>query len=286
MDPEIEQIYLNTSSLVAFQIKNNLTDRPDLALVYYPSEMEFYWLATRTLTVLETAKRKGPLPVPVLDKVYDMFKTAAENEMTKQILSKAKTELTEKVYFDDFLGNGDYNEMNEPIVRGEDRIFTTAMAANALIYTWSVYDEETKTSHWKEDIPPQVLTTITGCINWLAEHTTDGKYKPWNVIFSVCTKSSHSIPYSFPANRFEYLNGTAIEDWTKIPKESHLLGAQGYIPKDRYDAMLKENHFGQPTPVTFNGFNDPASQFLFWTSVPYTYSSVLLAVSRFSNIVG
>ncbi|XP_059145509.1 uncharacterized protein LOC131932596 [Physella acuta] len=285
-DPELEQIYLNTSSLITFEVRNNLTDRPDLALTYYPSQIEFYWFVARTLTELETAKRKGPLPVPAMDAVYKMFKTAAEGEMTKQILSKARVEPTEKVYLDDFLGDGDYNHRNESIIHAEDRIFTTAMAANALMYTWSVYDEKTKTSHWKDDIPPQVLTTITGCINWLMEHTTDGKYEPWNVFFSGSAKGYSSLPFWYPGNRFEYLNGTAIDDWSNIPNTTFLYGVQGYIPTDRYDAMLNQTHFGQPTPITFNGFNDPTTFFPFWSSAPYTYSTTLLAVSRFSNIVG
>ena len=48
----LQQIYLNTTSLVAHEIVNNFTGRPDLALTYYPSKYEFYWFVSRTYAYL------------------------------------------------------------------------------------------------------------------------------------------------------------------------------------------------------------------------------------------
>ncbi|CAL1548972.1 unnamed protein product, partial [Lymnaea stagnalis] len=149
-DQIIAQIYVNATSLIAFEIKTNFSDRCDLALAYYTSQMEFYWFVARTVAILETARRKGTFPVPVMETVHYLLKDVAENEMTRFILSKAKHEGTDRVYFDDFLGDDDVTDENKPLVRSEDRIFTTAMAANALIYTWTVYDEDTKTTLWND----------------------------------------------------------------------------------------------------------------------------------------
>ncbi|CAL1548907.1 unnamed protein product, partial [Lymnaea stagnalis] len=113
-DPVLAQIYLNTSSLLAFEIKTNFSDRPDLALTYYPSQIEFYWFVSRTLAILETAHRKRPFPV--MEPVYTLLKEAAEHEMTNSIVSKAKSEQTEEVYFDDFLGDGDVTHANKSLV--------------------------------------------------------------------------------------------------------------------------------------------------------------------------
>lgn len=49
----LQQIYLNTSALIAHEIKTNLTNRKDLALTYYPSEYEFYWFVSRTFSKLQ-----------------------------------------------------------------------------------------------------------------------------------------------------------------------------------------------------------------------------------------
>ena len=57
---------------------------------------------------------------------------AMETHGTDQILSLVKTDsLTGTAFWDDFLGNGD----DEP--KYEDRVFSTAMAFNSLINTWT-----------------------------------------------------------------------------------------------------------------------------------------------------
>ena len=35
-------------------------------------------------------------------------------------------------------------------IRGEDRLFTTSMAINALLSTWTVFDDETKKLIWEK----------------------------------------------------------------------------------------------------------------------------------------
>ncbi|CAL1548874.1 unnamed protein product, partial [Lymnaea stagnalis] len=111
-----QQLYLNTTSLIAFEIKTNFSDRYDLALTYYTSPMEFYWFVARTVAILETARRKGAFPVLVMETVYYLLKDVAENEMTHFILSKVKHEGTDRVYFDDFLGEDDVTDENKPLV--------------------------------------------------------------------------------------------------------------------------------------------------------------------------
>ncbi|KAK7505581.1 hypothetical protein BaRGS_00003326 [Batillaria attramentaria] len=61
-DPQLRQIYHNTTSLIAFMVEKALFGRPDLALTYYPSVFEFYWFVARTYHRMETALRSQPLP--------------------------------------------------------------------------------------------------------------------------------------------------------------------------------------------------------------------------------
>ncbi|GFN84616.1 hypothetical protein PoB_001112200, partial [Plakobranchus ocellatus] len=114
-DPDVAQIYLNTSSLLAYEIANNLTSRPDLVLTYYPSINEFYWFVAKTVSAMETALKKGPLPSEVMKKVYAILKDACLGAMTKDILAKAQYEEKGKNYFDDFLGNADKDVFGKPL---------------------------------------------------------------------------------------------------------------------------------------------------------------------------
>jgi len=57
-----QQLYLNTSSMIEFQIQTNFSGRPELALTYYPSVFEFYWFVGRTYTQLERKNRLDELP--------------------------------------------------------------------------------------------------------------------------------------------------------------------------------------------------------------------------------
>ena len=54
-----QQIYMNTTSMIAHEIANNFTSRPDLALTYYPSKYEFYWFVSRTYAYLNRFYVRG-----------------------------------------------------------------------------------------------------------------------------------------------------------------------------------------------------------------------------------
>ena len=99
-----------------------------------------------------------------------------------------------------------------------------------------------------------------------------------------CYVSHQCLPFWYPGNRFEFLNGTAIKDWSRLPSAPYFYGVEGYIPKEKYEAMLKEKHFGFDTPKEFLGYNTKDDVFPFWSSEAYTYSSVLVAMSTYRSI--
>ncbi|XP_035824372.1 uncharacterized protein LOC101854700 [Aplysia californica] len=282
-DPVIESLYHNTSALLAYEINTNMTNRPDVALLYYPSQIEFDWFVARSFAVMDQKRRKGPLPRPIMETVYQILKSAVEGEMTKYILSKGKKDEQGGIYYDDFLGDGDLTHDNKTLVRGEDRIFTTAMAANALLYTWTTYNDTVKNVQWRAGVPQSVKDNVKGCVDWLTVNVLGINFDPWNAFFSGSYKGHTTIPFWYPANRFEFLNGTTIHDWTHFPHGTSLLAVRGYIDSQTYEAQLKQKHFGVPSPLVFHGYNDWSGFFPLWTSTGYTYSISLLVFSRYNS---
>ncbi|RUS77973.1 hypothetical protein EGW08_014282 [Elysia chlorotica] len=283
-DPEIAQIYQNTSALIAYEINTNISSRPDLALLYYPSQIEFDWFVTRTVAIMEEAMKTGPLPVQVMATVYETLKSATNHAMTTYILSQAKPVEKETFYFDDFLGDGDLTQFGKPLNRGEDRIFTTAMAINALVYTWTDYDKSTKKSSWKAGVPDVVKEVVAGSAEWLHKHATSGQYEPWNAFFSGSMKGFNTFPTLYPANLFEMLNGTVVPGTKVNMTRGDVVAAQGHIPPAEYNKLMQVKHYGVPTPQDFHGYNTVDGFFPLWTSVPYAYSTAMLALSRFNQI--
>ena len=53
--------------MIAYMINTDFSSRHDLALLYYPSEYEFYWFVARTFGELQRRSKEGKLPHPVSD---------------------------------------------------------------------------------------------------------------------------------------------------------------------------------------------------------------------------
>ena len=81
----------------------------------------------------------------------------------------------------------------KPVNHGEDRICSTAMAVNALLYTW------TEKGKLLPDVPDNVTKLVIGASEWLTQNTLSGQYKPFNAVFSGSVKTedvSQCRPYS------------------------------------------------------------------------------------------
>ncbi|XP_048751558.2 uncharacterized protein LOC125663303 [Ostrea edulis] len=270
-DPEIQQIYLNTSTMITYQINSNFSSRPDLALTYYPSVMEFYWFVARTYSLLSRRYRTEGLPHEAMTKVMHELEEALSETMTKTVVKEAIYDEKGMAYFDDFLGNGDVDETGRHVKYGEDRLFTTSMAINALITTWTFFNEKSGQLHWNPDTPSDVKVVVSASVSYLNEYVLSGQFKPWNTFFSGSVKG-HTITSSshYPANRQGYINGTKI----------HIRGMEGMVNSTWYDQQLKI----RKSPIDFHGYNSSPDYFPFWCSQPYTYVTSMLALSTFNNI--
>ncbi|KAJ8320068.1 hypothetical protein KUTeg_001655 [Tegillarca granosa] len=271
-DPDIKQIYRNTSNLIAFEIETSFTDHKDLALTYYPSEYEFYWFVARTYTQIQ--------------KVKDLFGQVLKGKVTKLLTESYKIEIDDRIYWDDFLGNGDKDSENRTVARGEDRIFTTAMAINTLLTIWTVHDDVRDRLIWEQDTPLKVFETVKQGVNWLDIQALGGEFKPWNAFFSGSLKGFvSSNPSCYPKNVYEYLNGTKINKNDKITSMAYTLGVQGVPSEEWYENEFKTPCYGQTVPKVFPGYNNDPSFWPFWTSEPYTYTISMLAMSKYRNAV-
>ncbi len=113
-DPELQMIYENTTNLMAWFIERNFSNRPDLALTYYPSVYNFYWFTARSVNLLRSySQRHGRLPYAVMERAMDTLTVAMRGAATTDILKKAVTDKDGLMYFDDFLGDNDKNMQGE-----------------------------------------------------------------------------------------------------------------------------------------------------------------------------
>ncbi|XP_052820625.1 uncharacterized protein LOC128246452 [Mya arenaria] len=287
VDSDIQQIYMNTTALLAYEMSTNLSSRPDLALTYYPSRFVFYRFTSRTFAWLNRflPGRIGKLDANVfkmLNYAYESLCVALKTYVTQDILTIIQDE-GHGCYIDDFLGNNDFDLFNRSVNRAEDRIFSTAVSANALISTYTIWSNGSLL--WTSDTPTTVHDRVHCLIQWLSNNVLSTKYKPWNAFFSGSGKGRKSLPFFYPANRMEYFNGTKFTDKT-FPTDIHnIIGMQRVVSPSLYDAMLKQPHFGQMTPMTFDGYNsEPGMFFPFWSSEAFTYATSLVAISHYDNI--
>lgn len=93
------------------------------------------------------------------------------------------------------------------------------------------------------------------------------------------------MPFAYPSNRIEFLNGTVIHDDSTFPDGPFFCGVQGLIPESQYAILLTRKHFGMNTPTAnFTTYNQPENYFPFWSSSAYTYATSMLAIARFDSI--
>ncbi|KAK3583466.1 hypothetical protein CHS0354_025598 [Potamilus streckersoni] len=287
IDEDVKKIYMNTTSLIAYEIARNLSSRPDLTLTYYPSKFEFYWFTSRTYSLLNRKYGKGGFTkeLEYFEFAWQTLGPVLKQYMTSDVILSFSLDTMGRAFVDDFLGDGDLDLKNVTHKRAEDRIFSTAMAVNSLIYTWTIFDGKDRHLVWDIDTPDRVKTMTARAVDWLNIHTLLGEYKPWNTFFSGSGKGIDSMPFPYPANRREYFNGTTFPDTKFPPIPTFILAMQGYVSDDEYTAMLMQPHFGMMTPLTFNGYNSELGSFFpFWSCDAYTYSAVLVALANYQNI--
>ena len=83
----------------------------------------------------------------------------------------------------------------------------------------------------------------------------------------------------------QYINGSAIPANASATPDM-VVGVSGIIPREEYENQLLQKHFGKLTPIDFQGYNTPDSNFgPFWSSEPFTYASAMLALTQYRALL-
>jgi hypothetical protein len=251
------QLYDDTASLVLYILKNNLIQlhAPSI-LLYYPSKFAFYYFVSRLAKSLENFDaEKTNLPIAVSSLFIKWgvnFKDAMRLYVTPQLLSLQKSVLSEKktpfIVYDDFLGNADQH------ARYDDRVFSTSMAFNTLMNTWTVSNTkrnnlDSKQLVWDKDTPLELLSNLNQTAAYLL--SPEASASPLeNAFFSASIKSVATLPMFVVTNYRKSLDGSQSLscNQTLSQKSSYgfTFGVSGLIPEDEYEASALQGCFGRP----------------------------------------
>jgi hypothetical protein len=281
-DSDLQQVYLDTAKLVAWTVRNNVVlHRPDLALLYYPPTFDFFWFASRTAFLLRHTEN---IPYDVMNKVRDVLSDAMENEGTKSLLGTVTYDYNNNwAYWDDFLGDNDTSD-GKPLNSAEDRLFSTAMAMNALLDTWTQNGGSCQRK-WLANTPSDVQNVVNMAASWLNTFILGNKYLPENAFFSGSMKDMSTGPWFYPANRIEDMVGNPIKPTEPQKISGKIVDVvQGYIPDDEYNQLLQQQWFGFPVPLAFDGYNNEQEYFPYWSSPSLTYATSMLALSKYISV--
>ncbi|CAF4447464.1 unnamed protein product, partial [Adineta steineri] len=138
----------------------------------------------------------------------------------------------DKSSYDDFLGINDTNLFDKLEPTGEDRIFSTAQTVNVLISSFTYLDNATGKLKWINDRQIETIQIMVNkSISWLLENVF--KYQPFNCFFSGSVKGFNQLPFWYPANIYQFLNGTTFDpnhfDINNGSLVDAIVGVSGYI---------------------------------------------------------
>ena len=224
MSDELAKMMVHISIFLEYTIERIINERPDIILLYYPSKYDFYWFVARIVHLLKRNKDKVyPLP-EIYERLSAVMKGAGKYNILKQAKKKGNTN-----YWVEFIGNYARKE------RDDDALFSTALALNALIDTFTVRDGQK--IEYDEDTPEEVKKTIEAGIKYLLQNHNN-KNSEMNAFFSGSVKGD-ATNIAFPANVHQ-IKGKSFDPQTFTVKNMEDLieleySVKGYIEKGRYD---------------------------------------------------
>jgi hypothetical protein len=283
---DMQVLYLSTGSLISWSIKNSMKNRPDLAQVYYPSNYNFLWYGSRSLFLLELVRQQNQIIPDVFNHVYLLLANVYREDVVKFFQKNVRDDQSS---YDDFLGLNDTTIFGKSHPTGEDRIFSTAQTVNILIASFTYLNKTTGKLKWIDYDEQQmkiIQLMINKSISWLIENAFE--YQPFNCFFSGSVKGFNQLPFWYPANIYQYLNGSILDPNHFNAKNQSftdtIIGINGIINETIYQQMINEKHFNVSTPITFEGYNARGAEFPFWSSQPYTHAVTLLALAQYNNL--
>ena len=273
---ELLNLYRSVSELVVWAIENEVVlTRPDVVILYYPSVYDFYWFVARVCSLLE--KYSNEIQFNELHETRKNFGKVLREVGSNQIINLARADQTSensRIFWEDFLGS------NDTTPTGEDRLFSTSLAINMLIDTWT--NHSNGSIFWRDDVPSKVVETVVKAIEFLNDEILEDNFAKENAFFSASYKGNSTDFFAYPRNEFGYINGSAINstdfDFSKV-----YLGVKGVVDEAVYEQWLNQSwENGKDVPKVFPGFNEQA--FPYWSSPAMTYALALMGLSKFEVI--
>lgn len=147
--------------------------------------------------------------------------------------NQIKSDLEDEFYFCDFIGRDDRNAFGRREPSNDDCLFATSQAINIMIATWTVHHKNTSKLVWKANVPQAVRVLMDHNVNWLKRYILRSDYKAMNAFFSGSVKGFSTVPFWFPANFFQFLNGTYVNpddiNVTDMQVDDLIIGVKGEI---------------------------------------------------------
>lgn len=251
-DAELRDLHKNVTSLLIYGIESGIVqNRPDLALVYYPSNYDFYWFVTRNIHALRTAKLEGRIHFKELEECLEKLEITMMKEGVEQLMNLSDRKTKGLISWEGFLGNF------ANVTRNEDRMFSTAVTLNTLIDLFTVTKEvnDKKSREWVKHASAEIKTVIYEATAFLAIAAEMPDVSKLNAFFSGSIKGFTSLPYFYPANYDVFKNnGTKIDSATasaSVINDQLIHAFLGTVEKEEYEKMLSHTWFGVDTPTEF-----------------------------------
>ena len=102
---DVQRLYQNTVDMITYELQSNFSDRPNLALAYYPSKFVFYWFTSRTLQLLKSSD--GQIMYTVMEKASRDLEATLRGNFTDTLIKSAIRDKSGLAYYDEFLGDDD-----------------------------------------------------------------------------------------------------------------------------------------------------------------------------------
>lgn len=304
LTPALSQLMQNSTALMGWIVDTKILDtRGDVVLLYYPPVCNYYFFAARSLKLLESTDLEGlftgvyndPSTAKLLLELRSTLASSLRGQGTTSLLSRAQPitnpDGSAGAVFDEFLGNADVDAQGNPKPAHDDRLYTTAMAANALLASWTTATANTQapveTLSWVADVPATVQSTVLAACAFLDSSLVSGELLPSNAFFSGSVKGSTTLPFNYPINHWQYANGTTV-DWRTMSwdlvEDDLGLAFSGIIDEADYERMMsaQNNPLGTETPTTFRGYNLDGNGMVYWSSEQMTYAAAMWTLAQCS----
>ena len=229
--------------------KDLLASHASSILLYYPSRYAFYYFVSRLVCWMDNTSNVATGLPRQLSEIWEyrvLLRTSMQKYGTPQMLTFKKDDASSGVvYWDDFLGNGDLSP------NFEDRVFSSSMAFNALVNTWTEgyrASDGSKRLRYSSDISPLLATTIERAAQFLLSKETDALPQE-NAFFSASVKDQNSLPFYGVTNYRKSVDGMHSLECTDNLYQgiNYVFGVKGLMSEDDYSQQLKAGCFNTST---------------------------------------